>query len=221
MISGIRQDKIPEILQRSKSDPEDEKATKRIWTRNFLICGSMTLATAAMLVFEILTGRSMITSVLLLCLILALDVFVVCKFYYVKVTFVKKFDKAIEKYGREVLAAQLADSASIGFFIDGPENYGSLLILTADYLIEAGELIAALKDISEITLKKMDLNEENISKLKSEHMKNLLRCAYKIDIKFTDGKMLSGVTGLATSDMNAFFAYINQRAPHISAMYKK
>lgn len=220
MISGIRQDKIPEILQLSKSDPEDEKTTKRLWKRNFLICGIMTLAAAAVLAMNIVLGKLYFTALFILFFVIALDGFVVYKYYYVKVTLVKRFNSAISKYGREVLAAQLSDTAAFGFFVDDSDNYESLLILTMDYLIEAGELIVAFKDIRELTLKKADVNEEYVARLKSEHLKSLMRCAYKIEIKLVDGSQRSGVAGIATSDLNAFFAYLNQRAPHISATYK-
>ena len=220
MISSIRPDMIEYFLTPPKSPPEDEHTVNRTWIKNFLVSGGITLAALAAFLVRLLV-YGFLSRVLLafLCIFVVFDFYIVVKFIDVKFVRPKRYLKMVGRYGRENLAAQLNNTAAFGFFID-EDQYHNLTVLTLDYLMENGEFVYALKDITSLTMSKHDVSEEQISRFKNEHTKNVLRCAYRLEITMRDGKKLTELVGMLTPDINPFFTYLQQRAPHIRAQYR-
>ena len=220
MIAGIRPDKVSEILHQSKDESPDGKALSRQWIKFFIIFGGFTVATVALLVYRLVSSTKPATMACMLVLFaLVFDVYVVSRFIKVRVILPNRFKASIAKYGMEELTAQLTDSAALGFFVD-EDNYENLAILTLDYFISSSEFIYALRDIKAIKISKRDINEEGVKKLNSEHNKNVLRCAYAAEITLTNGKKRTDLFAMTTPDLNAFFGYLQQRAPHLAVSYK-
>ena len=220
MIAGIRPDKVSEILHLSKEESPDAKDLNRKWIMFFLIFGGFTLAAAALLVFRLISNTGSIApSGFMLIMAFVMDVYVVAKYVKARVLLPKRFNAAIAKYGMSELVAQLSDSAALGFFID-EDNYENLAVLTLDYFIGASEFIYALKDIKSIKISKRDINEEGVKKLRDEHTRNALRCAYAAEITLVNGKKRTDLFAMTTPDLNAFFGYLQQRAPHVEVRYR-
>ena len=220
MIAGIRADKASEILRFSTDESPDGKALSRQWIKFFIIFGGFTVATAVLLAYRLVSGtRQPYMAALLVVFALAFDVYVISRYIKVRVILPNRFKASIAKYGMAELTAQLTDSAALGFFID-EDNYENLAILTLDYFIGSSEFIYALKDIKAIKISKRDINEEGVRKLKSEHNKNVLRCAYAAEITLVDGGKRTDLFAMTTPDLNAFFGYLHQRAPHIQIVYR-
>ena len=220
MIAGIRADKVSEILHLSKMDTPDDKALNKQWIKFFIIFGGFTLAAVGLLVFRLVSSSEPAgIAGLLVIFALMFDVYVVSRYIKVRVLLPKRFKSAVAKYGQAELAAQLTDSAALGFFID-EDNYENLAILTLDYFIGSSEFVYALKDIKSITVSKRDINEEGVKRLKSEHNKNVLRCAYAAEITLVSGKKRTDLFAMTTPDLNAFFGYLQQRAPHVQVRYR-
>ena len=220
MISNIRPDKIDYFLKPATASGEDENTVKNLWIKNFLIAGGITLGAVAIFLVRLLVfGFLSRVLLLFLCFAVVLDIYIVAKFIEVTVVRPKRYVKMVERYGRENLASQLRDTASFGFFID-EDNYGNLTVLTLDYLMENGEFVYALKDIASLTMSKHDVSAEQAAKMKSEHTRKVLSCAYRLEITMKDGKKISELIGLLTSDINPFFTYLQQRAPHIRLQYR-
>ena len=220
MISNIRPDKIDYFLKPATASGEDENTVKNLWIKNFLIAGGITLGAVAIFLVRLLVfGFLSRVLLLFLCFAVVLDIYIVAKFIEVTVVRPKRYLKMVERYGRENLASQLSDTASFGFFID-EDNYGNLTVLTLDYLMENGEFVYALKDIASLTMSKHDVPAEQAAKMKSEHTRKVLSCAYRLEITMKDGKKISELIGLLTSDINPFFTYLQQRAPHIRLQYR-
>ncbi|MBO4681915.1 MAG: hypothetical protein J5623_08505 [Clostridiales bacterium] len=220
MIAGIRADKVSEILHLSKEDSPDEKALNKQWIKFFIIFGGFTLIAVGLFLYRLLSQtRSIASSGFMIIMALVFDAYVIFKFLKVRVFLPKRFKSAIAKYGMNELTAQLTDSAALGFFID-EDNYENLAILTLDYFIGSSEFVYALRDIKAIKISKRDVNEEGVKKLKSEHNKNVLRCAYAAEITTVDGKKHTDLFAMTTPDLNAFFGYLQQRAPHVQVSYR-
>ena len=220
MIGGIRADKIDVILSPPKAVTDDDKWFEKQWIIFFIIFGGFTLAAIGLLVYRLMfSTKSPAMSVFLVLMALVMDAYVVFKYVRAKVIIPKRYKAAIAKYGMEELKSQLADSAAFGFFVDEDE-YENLAILTMDYFMGASEFIYALKDIKSITVSKRDINEEGIRKLKSEHTKNVLRCVYSAEFTLTDGSKKKQLFAMTTPDLNAFFGYVQQRAPHLNITYR-
>lgn len=220
MISNIRPDMVDYFLKPCEAETEDDKMLNRTWLFNFLISGGITLGAVALFLVRLLVfGFLSRVLLLVLCVAVVLDIYIVAKFIEVKAVRPKRYVKMVGRYGRENLAAQLNDTAAFGFFID-EDQYHNLTALTLDYIMENGEFVYALKDITSITMSKHDVSEEQVAKFRNEHTKNVLRCAYKMEITLRDGKKVTELIGLLTSDINPFFAYVQQRAPHIRMQYR-
>lgn len=220
MISNIRPDKIDYFLKPATSPDEDDNTIRRIWIRSFLLAGGITLGVVVIFLVRLLVygflSKVMLASI---SIIVVLDLYIVVKFIDVSVVRRKKYIKMLNVYGRDNLAAQLSDTAAFGFFVD-EDQYHNLTVLTLDYLIENGEFVYALKDIASITMSKHDIPEEQVQKLKNEHTKKVLRCAYRLEITMRDGSKNTQLIGLLTPDINPFFTYLQQRAPHIRLQYR-
>ena len=220
MISNIRPDKIDYFLKPATASGEDENTVKNLWIKNFLIAGGITLGAVAIFLVRLLVfGFLSRVLLLFLCFAVVLDIYIVAKFIEVTVVRPKRYVKMVARYGRENLASQLRDTASFGFFID-EDNYGNLTVLTLDYLMENGEFVYALKDIASLTMSKHDVSAEQAAKMKNDHTRKVLSCAYRLEITMKDGKKISELIGLLTSDINPFFTYLQQRAPHIRLQYR-
>ena len=220
MISNIRPDKIDYFLKPATASGEDENTVKNLWIKNFLIAGGITLGAVAVFLVRLLVfGFLSRVLLLFLCFAVVLDIYIVAKFIEVTVVRPKRYVKMVERYGRENLASQLRDTTAFGFFVD-EDNYGNLTVLTLDYLMENGEFVYALKDIASRTMSKHDVSAEQAAKMKSEHTRKVLSCAYRLEITMKDGKKISELIGLLTSDINPFFTYLQQRAPHIKLQYR-
>lgn len=220
MIAGISPDKIDLILDPQKDESEDAKHLNRQWVKFFVIFGGFTIAVASLLIYRLMTQTGSPASLCVtLLLTLIMDAYVLSRFIRTRVILPNRYKAAIAKYGREELRAQLSDSAAFGFFVDAGE-YGNLAILTLDYFIGESEFIIALKDIQAMTVRKHDINEEGVRKVKSEHNRNVLHCAYSADITFTNGSRRRVLFAMTTPDLNAFLGYIQQRAPHIKIAYR-
>ncbi len=220
MISNIRPDMIDYFLKPATASSDDENTVKNLWIKNFLIAGGITFGAVAVFLVRLLVfGFLSRVLLLFLCFAVVLDIYIVAKFIEVMVVRPKRYVKMVARYGREKLAAQLSDTAAFGFFVD-EDQYHNLTVLTLDYLMENGEFVYALKDIASITMRKHDVPEEQVQKLKNEHTKKVLRCAYRLEITMKDGKKISELIGLLTSDINPFFTYLQQRAPHIRLQYR-
>ena len=220
MISGIKPEMIDYFLRPAEGPAEDGKTVRRIWIQNLLITGGVTAAAVIIFLVRLLVyGFFSKVMLFFLCFIVVFDIYVITKFIDIKVVRPKRYLKMVGRYGRENLVAQLSDTAAFGFFVDEDE-YHNLTVLTLDYIMEHGEFVYALKDISSITLSKHDVTEEQITKFRSEHTRNVLRCAYNMEIILKDGRKLSELIGLLTTDINPFFGYLQQRAPHIKVQYR-
>jgi len=220
MIAGIRPDKVNEILHLSKDDSPDAKALTRKWIMFFFVFGGFTLAAVALFVFRLVSQtRSIASSGFMIIMALVMDAYVIAKFVKVRVFLPKRFNSAIAKYGMNELVAQLSDSSALGFFVDEDE-YDNLAILTLDYFIGASEFVYALRDVKSIKISKRDINEEAVKRLENEHTRNALRCAYAAEITLVNGKKHTDLFAMTTPDLNAFFGYLQQRAPHIEVRYR-
>ena len=220
MISNIRPDKIDYFLKPATASGEDENTVKNLWIKNFLIAGGITLGAVAIFLVRLLVfGFLSRVLLLFLCFAVVLDIYIVAKFIEVTVVRPKRYVKMVARYGRENLASQLSDTTAFGFFVD-EYNYGNLTVLTLDYLMENGEFVYALKDIASLTMSKHDVPAEQAAKMKNDHTRKVLSCAYRLEITMKDGKKISELIGLLTSDINPFFTYLQQRAPHIRLQYR-
>lgn len=220
MISNIRPDMIDYFLKPATASGEDENTVKNLWIKNFLIAGGITLGAVAIFLVRLLVfGFLSRVLLLFLCFAVVLDIYIVAKFIEVMVVRPKRYVKMVARYGRENLASQLSDTASFGFFID-EDDYDNLTVLTLDYLMENGEFVYALKDIASLTMSKHDVPAEQTARMKNDHTRKVLSCAYRLEITMKDGKKVSELIGLLTSDINPFFTYLQQRAPHIRLQYR-
>ena len=220
MIGGIRPDKVSEILHISKDDSPDGKALTRQWIMFFFIFGGFTLIAVALFFYRLISQtRSVASSAFMIIMALVMDVFVVYKFINARVLLPKRFNASIAKYGMNELVAQLSDSAALGFFVDEDE-YENLAILTLDYFIGASEFIYALKDIKSMKISKRDFSGEAINRMKSEHTRNVLQCAYAAEITLVNGKRKTALFAMTTPDLYAFFGYLKQRAPDVEVRYR-
>ena len=222
MISNLRPDMAEVILTPEKEleRTADDRTLGKTWIKIFIVCGVLTIAAAVLLTVGILRGSYLMKEgIIMLIFVLAFDTYVITKFVGSKYVSPAAFKKAVAKYGRENVLAQLRDSSALGFFID-EDNYVSLTILTLDYLIGANEFLFALKDIKAIVVSKSDVPEERLQVYKDEHIRNVLRCVYMIEVTQASGISKRQYVSLTTPDLNAFFGYIQQRAPHIRITYK-
>ena len=221
MIGPIRPDMAAKVIGPPKAETQDDKELAGKWVKFFIISGSILLAATAFMVFQLVTGGRFIgTSVMLAVFALFMFLYILYKFIYVAVVIGKRFNKAIEKYGRDKLIAQLSDSSAFGFFIN-EDYYNNLLILTMDYVISANEFVLALSEIREMIVSKKDIYEEGVKKMHDERQKNVLRCVYEMELTLADGSRRRQLFAISSYDMNAFFGYVNQRAPHIKIGYRQ
>ena len=220
MIAGIRPDKIEKILTPPTTETVDDKSINNQWVKIFLISGGCTALAIGVFVYRLVTNtRIAMSSGFLIIMTFVMDFFILSKFIKAKLIIPHRFKKAIAKYGVTELTSQLSDSAAFGFFID-EDDYDNLSILTLDYFMESSEFVYALKDIKAITVSKHDISEENVRKLQSEHIKNVLRCAYSAEITLANGSKRKELFAMSTPDLNSFFGYLQQRAPHVRISYK-
>lgn len=223
MIAGIRPEKADYILSRPGDTPKsaDERSIGRLWIKNFVIISVLTLFMAALFVISILDGRRsfMVRGAIGVAFVLAIDIFVISRYIRVKFVSPGRYKKTVAKFGREVLKAQITDPSAIGFFIDEDE-YENIILLTADYLIQAQEFVYALKDLKSVTVSKTDIPEERVKKLQNEHLRNVLRRTYSMEITLMDGSRRKEIFAINSTEMQAFFGYIQQRAPQVVLQYK-
>ena len=223
MIAYINPEKADYILTRPSDMPKsaDEKSLTATWIKIFVIIGIFTALGVTLFVVSLMGGKRTLLAraVMALAFALVMDVYVICRFIKVKVVSPGRFKKTLAKFGKEQLKAQIEDPAAVGFFVDENE-YENVILLTADYMIQAQEFVYALKDLKAVTLSKTDVSEERVKKMKSEHLRNVLRRTYTMDITLTDGSRRKEVIAINSTDMQAFFGYIHQRAPQVVLQYK-
>ena len=221
MISVIKPEMAAKLLEPPKADDEDGKELNQSWIKFFVIFGVVLLLSVVMFIEQLLTDRRFLaTSGALCAFAFVMLLYVTVKFISVKVMLPKKFNKAIGKYGRDNLIAQLSESSTFGFFIN-EDYYDNLLVLTRDYLLGANEFVIALSEISEMIVSKVDLSEERIKRMHDERGKNVLRCVFAMDLTMTDGTRRRQLFAISSYDLNDFFGYLNQRAPQIRISYKR
>ncbi|MBO4449922.1 MAG: hypothetical protein J5777_05010 [Clostridiales bacterium] len=220
MIAGIRPDMVTKVIDPPKVETIDDKELNASWVKFFLIFGGVLLASIILFIYKItVVKRNYYSTFVMVLFSLTMFIFVLAKFIKTRVILPKRFKSAIEKYGRENIIAQLGDSATFGFFVN-EEWYNNLLILTKDYILGANEFVYALSDIREMIVSKSDINEERVKRMHDERTKNVLRCVYTMDLTLSDGSKRKEMFAISTFDMNPFFGYLNQRAPHIKIFYK-
>ena len=222
MISNIRPDKAESLLllPREMEKTDNDKTLTKSWVQIFVICGIFTLIAGGALAAGLIVRRSLVRhSLIMLMFVLAFDVYVIIKFVRTRYVSPSEFRKSVTKTGRDKVLAQLRDPTALGFFID-EDNYDSITVLTLDYLLGANEFFFELKDINSMTVSKSDVPEERLQRYKDEHTRNVLRCVYSIDVNLKSGANRRKYIAMTTPDLNAFFGYINQRAPHIKLTYK-
>ena len=84
----------------------------------------------------------------------------------------------------------------------------------------ANEFVIALSEIREMVVSKVDIYEEGVKKMHDERRKNILRCVYAMELTMADGSRRRQLFAISSYDLNPFFGYVNQRAPHIKIGYK-
>lgn len=221
MIGSIRPDMAAKVIGPPKAETQDDKELAGKWVKFFIIFGSILLAAIVFMVIQlVIRGRFIGTSVISVVFALFMFLYVLFKYIYVTVVIGKRLNKAIEKYGRDKLIAQLSDSSAFGFFIN-EDYYNNLLILTMDYVIGANEFVIALSEIREMIVSKNDIYEEGVKKMHDERQKNVLRCVYAMELTMADGSRRRQLFAISSYDMNSFFGYLNQRAPHIRIGYRQ
>ena len=221
MISVIKPEMAAKLLEPPKADDEDGKELNQSWIKFFVIFGVFFLLSVVMLIEEVINGgRFLAVSTTMAAFAFVMLLYVTVKFISVKVVLPKKFNKAIEKYGRGNLIAQLSESSTFGFFIN-EDYYDNLLVLTRDYLLGANEFVFALSEVSEMIVSKVDFPEERIKKMHDERGKNVLRCVFAMDLTMTNGSRRRQLFAISSYDLNDFFGYLNQRAPQIRISYKR
>lgn len=221
MIGPIRPDMAAKVIGPPKAETQDDKDLAGKWVKFFIIFGSILLAAIVFMVIQlVIRGRFIGTSVISVVFALFMFLYVLFKYIYVTVVIGKRLNKAIEKYGRDKLIAQLSDSSAFGFFIN-EDYYNNLLILTMDYVIGANEFVIALSEIREMIVSKNDIYEEGVKKMHDERQKNVLRCVYAMELTMADGSRRRQLFAISSYDMNSFFGYLNQRAPHIRIGYRQ
>ena len=223
MIAGINPEKADYILTKSSDMPksDDEKSLRNTWIRIFVIIGVFTAIAVTLFVVSLTGGKRtlMARGTLALVFALVMDVYVICKYIKVKIISPGRFKKTLAKYGREQLKVQIEDPEAVGFFVDENE-YENVILLTKDYMIQAQEFVYALKDLKSVTVSKTDIPEERVKKMKSEHLRNVLRRTYSMEITLMDGSRRKEIFAINSTEMQAFFGYIHQRAPQVVLQYK-
>ena len=220
MISVIRPDMAAKVIEPPKAETQDDKDLGAKWVKFFIIFGGMLAASAAFFAHQVITGgRFLGTSAMLMASAFAMLLYVTAKYINVRVMLPKKFNKAVDKYGRDNLIAQLSETSTLGFFIV-EDFYDNLLILTKDYVLSANEFVIALSEIREMVVSKVDIYEEGVKKMHDERRKNILRCVYAMELTMADGSRRRQLFAISSYDLNPFFGYVNQRAPHIKFGYK-
>ena len=172
MISVIRPDMAAKVIEPPKAETQDDKDLGAKWVKFFIIFGGMLAASAAFFAHQVITGgRFLGTSAMLMASAFAMLLYVTAKYISVKVLLPKKFNKAVDKYGRDNLIAQLSETSTLGFFIV-EDFYDNLLILTKDYVLSANEFVIALSEIREMVVSKVDIYEEGVKKMHDERGQN-------------------------------------------------
>ena len=159
MISVIRPDMAAKVIEPPKAETQDDKDLGAKWVKFFIIFGGMLAASAAFF-----------ASAMLMASAFAMLLYVTAKYINVRVLLPKKFNKAVDKYGRDNLIAQLSETSTLGFFIV-EDFYDNLLILTKDYVLSANEFVIALSEIREMVVSKVDIYEEGVKKMQDAGIK--------------------------------------------------
>ena len=71
-----------------------------------------------------------------------------------------------------------------------------------------------------MNISKRDFSGEAINRMKSEHIRNVLQCAYAAEITLVNGKRKTALFAMTTPDLYAFFGYLKQRAPDVEVRYR-
>ena len=221
MISVIKPEMASKLLEPPKSETEDDKELNQNWVKIFVVGGVLFVCSVVTCIEQAMTdGRFVaMTGAISVCIFVFL-LYVLIKYITAKVLIPKRFKKAIDKYGRDNLIAQLSESSTFGFFIN-EDYYDNLLVLSRDYLLGANEFVYALSEIGEMIVSKVDLSEERINKMHDERGKNVLRCVYAMDLTMTNGSRHRQLFAISSYDINEFFGYLQQRAPQIRISYRR
>ena len=124
----------------------------------------------------------------------------------------RRLTKAINKYGRENIIAQLTNSNAEAFYIE-EDLYDSLIILTDDFLVSANDFIYPLSDIKMISLYEYQFTEKHINDTADIYHREIMKNAYTAIITMNDGSHRNELIAVRRSEIKMFINALRRRSP--------
>lgn len=215
MVGRITPDKISQILRAPFIDENGKKEKMSLtWRYSFLAVGGMTLLTVLLMVLSIIDkSNDWASGIGLLILLVPMNLFLILKYRRIRVISPQIFNKAIEKYGRENLISQLADSDTEAFFVS-EDYYENLMIITSDFIISANDFILAFDDIKMISFYPHHLSEDRINKATKDIYRQVaLKNIYQAIITMKNGSHKTEYISIKRSDIKTFINSLRRHSP--------